>query len=121
MSESDRARRWDLDGTVSGWLWLGWFCFVGALKFIAYTRGHRGGHGHDAHHSGHLADDGSSCFSDSDSSNSSWGWSSSFSDSSPFGDHCGGIDCGINPMNGLPMCDGIDVLGNPSGTDFNHF
>lgn len=38
---------------------------------------------------------------------------------SAFDDH----GCNINPANGLPMvggCGGVDIEGNPYGTDFNH-
>ena len=33
----------------------------------------------------------------------------------------GGNDYGINPATGLPMMNGIDIDGNPSGTGGSHF
>ncbi|MHB1494486.1 MAG: hypothetical protein ACYCR3_06595 [Acidithiobacillus sp.] len=45
-------------------------------------------------------------------------------DSSVFSDDQGGDDgaCSVNPASGLPMiggCGGVDVEGNPYGTDFS--
>lgn len=60
--------------------------------------------------------------------NSICGWFGSFDtgldasstmDSCSLNDHC----CDINPANGLPMiggCGGVDVEGNPYGTDTHH-